>query len=447
MGDSEARRGESGGGRRQKGRGGPKKWWHALAASEQDPISLEPLRRCKIEPFTLEESSHRYRFDARVLAAYLVSSQQFVNPLTRRPLELRDCVRPHAHLAKNGARGHSVARAWEVSKDASQTGERERLQAEAREVMRALFGGGGETVRSQLSRPTPAVSRADEAALAAETPGASERTAAEEERSVRDEAYPALEVTTRLVEPASAWAARRRAIAPSAPAPAPPAVRREEAAPRAAMNNEAQTERFRRLADAFGVPRDRDTVRWPANLARWATSGDIAAGRAASASSASSPWSPPTERPSTSRHRATPPFATAFAISSTFTASPPTSSTRTSKANSATSACASRAPGSLTGRECPSLSSATSTPRRCRCDANRGVLSPRSDANANPPGPRSRIPTPNLPRPTRQSGISSTTQTTTKTMMKVVPRPANRRPPRFDRWPKTTTIARFASPP
>ena len=66
-------------------------WWRELAASETDPISLEPLNRLRVEPFEIDEDGHKMLFDARVLAAYLVSSNVFANPLTRRPLRRETC--------------------------------------------------------------------------------------------------------------------------------------------------------------------------------------------------------------------------------------------------------------------------------------------------------------------------------------------------------------------
>ena len=77
-------------------------WWRELAASETDPISLEPLNRLRVEPFEIDEDGHKMLFDARVLAAYLVSSNVFANPLTRRPLRRETCASLDAHLEKHG---------------------------------------------------------------------------------------------------------------------------------------------------------------------------------------------------------------------------------------------------------------------------------------------------------------------------------------------------------
>eukprot|EP00629_Pelagomonadales_sp_RCC1024_P006754 CAMPEP_0119268234 /NCGR_PEP_ID=MMETSP1329-20130426/6084_1 /TAXON_ID=114041 /ORGANISM="Genus nov. species nov., Strain RCC1024" /LENGTH=234 /DNA_ID=CAMNT_0007268197 /DNA_START=210 /DNA_END=911 /DNA_ORIENTATION=+ len=124
-------------------------WWRSLPASEQDPISLEPLRGLAQAPFELEEGGHKYRFDARVLAAYLVSSNVFANPLTRRPLDAAACARLDGHLAAHGLEARNVARALELSKDSTAARERERanLRNEARAILQALVGSvGGESL-------------------------------------------------------------------------------------------------------------------------------------------------------------------------------------------------------------------------------------------------------------------------------------------------------------
>mgnify|MGYP002819719863 CR=1 FL=1 len=93
-------------------------WWRKLAASETDPISLEPLNRLRMEPFELDEEGHKMLFDARVLAAYLVSSNVFANPLTRRELTRETCALLDAHLAKHGRKQDAtVARALDLSQD------------------------------------------------------------------------------------------------------------------------------------------------------------------------------------------------------------------------------------------------------------------------------------------------------------------------------------------
>ncbi|EOD24519.1 hypothetical protein EMIHUDRAFT_206484 [Emiliania huxleyi CCMP1516] len=85
-----------------------------------DPISLEPLRRLRVEPFELaasEETSHSYFFDARLLASYLVSSGSFAHPISRRELTRDDCVRLDAHLRKHRLGKACVEHAWENKED------------------------------------------------------------------------------------------------------------------------------------------------------------------------------------------------------------------------------------------------------------------------------------------------------------------------------------------
>ena len=77
---------------------------HNLDSIEDtDPITLEPLSKLEVPPFGLrvEDGSHTHLFDGRVLAMYLVSSGQFLNPLTNVPLERADCERLDGHLRDN----------------------------------------------------------------------------------------------------------------------------------------------------------------------------------------------------------------------------------------------------------------------------------------------------------------------------------------------------------
>ena len=130
-------------------------WWRELAASETDPISLEPLNRLRVEPFEIDEDGHKMLFDARVLAAYLVSSNVFANPLTRRPLRRETCASLDAHLEKHGrAKDATVARALDLSRDddAQRRLQSERLRAESRRVLAALFGGDAESLGARQVR-------------------------------------------------------------------------------------------------------------------------------------------------------------------------------------------------------------------------------------------------------------------------------------------------------
>lgn len=80
-------------------------WWRKL--TDCDPISLEPLRRLKVEPFELSaDGVHAYWFDGRLLATYLVSSGNFSHPISRRELTREDCRRLDTHLRKCVAIAH-----------------------------------------------------------------------------------------------------------------------------------------------------------------------------------------------------------------------------------------------------------------------------------------------------------------------------------------------------
>ena len=92
----------------------PRRWWRQI--SDEDPITLEPLRSLKYPPFPLNttntsgedlhsEDDHRgkgvHYFDGKALAEYLVSSSDFRNPITRGELTILDCQRLDAYLKKH----------------------------------------------------------------------------------------------------------------------------------------------------------------------------------------------------------------------------------------------------------------------------------------------------------------------------------------------------------
>lgn len=123
-------------------------WWRRL--TDCDPISLEPLRRLRVEPFELaasEETSHSYFFDARLLASYLVSSGSFAHPISRRELTRDDCVRLDAHLRKHRLGKACVEHAWENKEDYKRqnaaTSQVRDIQAEATELLRAFYAASG----------------------------------------------------------------------------------------------------------------------------------------------------------------------------------------------------------------------------------------------------------------------------------------------------------------
>lgn len=79
------------------------RWWSKLRGS--DPITLDPLRKLSTAPFKLkagEGSRVFHYFDTEVLARYLVSSEQFCHPITRRTLSRTECCALDEHLKENG---------------------------------------------------------------------------------------------------------------------------------------------------------------------------------------------------------------------------------------------------------------------------------------------------------------------------------------------------------
>ena len=80
--------------------------WKQLPDSIIDPITLEPINELKVEPFKI----NKHYFDGEALAAYLVASSTFENPLDRKALTRDDCQRLDAHLARNKLKRLGVER-------------------------------------------------------------------------------------------------------------------------------------------------------------------------------------------------------------------------------------------------------------------------------------------------------------------------------------------------
>ena len=108
----------------------PKKWWKKLAESECDPISLEPLNSLAYAPWVCEEDGHSYYFDPVCLAAYMVSANHFINPLTRRPLERSECAHLDEHLFTHCRAAKTALRAFDL-----------REERESRERQRGVHSG------------------------------------------------------------------------------------------------------------------------------------------------------------------------------------------------------------------------------------------------------------------------------------------------------------------
>ncbi|KAL1506898.1 hypothetical protein AB1Y20_007763 [Prymnesium parvum] len=133
-------------------------WWRRL--TDVDPISLEPLRRMRHEPFGLrKDETHQCWFDGKVLAHYLVSTGDFTHPLSRRPLTLDDCAALDAYLTTHRAAKASVVYAFEHQEDYKKKESPEnhvlRLQHEASELLRSLYRGEEPRLRAPPPPPPP----------------------------------------------------------------------------------------------------------------------------------------------------------------------------------------------------------------------------------------------------------------------------------------------------
>ena len=132
-------------------------WWRRL--TDSDPISLEALRRLRVEPFDLAKDSDRTYpcwFDGKVLSHYLVSTGVFVHPISRRELTRDDCLRLDAHLRKHRLGKDVVVHAFDHQEDYKKKDTPEnqvvRLQEEASTILRNLYSGGGGDRSAESSR-------------------------------------------------------------------------------------------------------------------------------------------------------------------------------------------------------------------------------------------------------------------------------------------------------
>ncbi|KAJ1455433.1 hypothetical protein M885DRAFT_587725 [Pelagophyceae sp. CCMP2097] len=243
------------------------KWWKSLPVSEVDAITLEPLRRLAAPPFNLVEDGHSHLFDGRALAAYLISTDNFANPLTRTAMGADDCARLDAHLKLHGlTKGLSSALHAFSSKagaaDAAAETLRRRLRTEADAVMRSLFGAPRQraTLGDRYEEMGADITLGTE--RAAPPPPPAVRAVAPTQQA--GAAFPGLPASVAPAAWAGAWAAERLTAIRSraAEAPPPPVVRVVEA---------PRNTRLAAMASALGVEDrfDGDT-RWPLTLLRWA---------------------------------------------------------------------------------------------------------------------------------------------------------------------------------
>jgi hypothetical protein len=123
------------------------RWWVAALAQEDDPISLEPLRKLRYPPFecrsdpTLPHRTSSDWFDGHVLATYLVATANFVHPISRRELSRIECVALDEYCREHRLGSAHVADVF----DGAQLGEASvaQLRAQAEDLLQSLFAGDG----------------------------------------------------------------------------------------------------------------------------------------------------------------------------------------------------------------------------------------------------------------------------------------------------------------
>ena len=117
-------------------------WWKTLDDEACDPITLEPLSALAHAPFELGEGAGEdargsaHMFDGAVLAEYVTESKCFENPLTREPMDVKQCRALDAYLAKWKLKRFSVEKAFnaalkekrEAEANAERRGEQHRLR-------------------------------------------------------------------------------------------------------------------------------------------------------------------------------------------------------------------------------------------------------------------------------------------------------------------------------
>jgi len=130
------------------------------AKNSSDP-TVKANSENKTEP-SKEQNKHFHLFDGRVLAVYLVSTLQFIDPLNRRDLTRQEVENLDNYLAKHRLKKMRVLEAYDdkgvtlsTAGAHSQTpsGRLQIRQEEARNLLNALFGGQQELAREQGEGP------------------------------------------------------------------------------------------------------------------------------------------------------------------------------------------------------------------------------------------------------------------------------------------------------
>ena len=232
-----------------------KRWWLTELATEEDPISLEPLRKLRYPPFRLRadpELPHWVSadwFDGKVLASYLISTGQFNHPISRRALTRDECAALDSYLSEHQlGEAHvelvfrHVKRNVDSVTASSATSHVARLRAGAATVLGSLFG---EPTSTRAASSSSAASRDGNLTIVDDDmrPSHQPVTAAELEAAVEEDPFPELPVASAVAiaeRPVGAalagvWqdSVRTRTTAaagglPAAAPPPPPEMSQEE---------------------------------------------------------------------------------------------------------------------------------------------------------------------------------------------------------------------------
>ena len=201
------------------------RWWVTALSQEDDPISLEPLRKLRYPPFecradpTLRHRTSSDWFDGRVLAHYLVATANFVHPISRRELSRVECVALDEYCQEHRLGSAHVADVF----DGAQSGEASvaQLRAQAEDLLQSLFAGDGSAQRGrQPERETGAavsdggLTVVDDDLLPGHATSAASRATAQEA-----EAFPALPPPRESVESEAGVGAAAAAAGVAAAAP------------------------------------------------------------------------------------------------------------------------------------------------------------------------------------------------------------------------------------
>lgn len=128
-----------------------RKWWRSL--DEVDPITLEPVSELSYAPFKLNADEQiSYYFDGRVLANYLISSSNFLHPVSRRELSREECQALDAYLIESiRMKKASVTKVFDHSREAAAKASPDiaALQEEARLFVESLFQFGAAAAHEQ----------------------------------------------------------------------------------------------------------------------------------------------------------------------------------------------------------------------------------------------------------------------------------------------------------